>query len=87
MVISVVYANKGNSKMFHICLVKSSSAEIFVFDTECCYCVLVPSQSQKGTPLLTLMKDPYILIAAGKKIKAVDVRKSMSVGYCPLLWR
>lgn len=23
-------------------------------------------QSQKGTPLLTLMKDPYILIAAGK---------------------
>uniref|UniRef100_A0A8D0A0Y7 Solute carrier family 18 member 2 n=1 Tax=Sander lucioperca TaxID=283035 RepID=A0A8D0A0Y7_SANLU len=26
---------------------------------------LCPSQSQKGTPLLTLMKDPYILIAAG----------------------
>uniref|UniRef100_A0A671UU61 Solute carrier family 18 member 2 n=1 Tax=Sparus aurata TaxID=8175 RepID=A0A671UU61_SPAAU len=26
---------------------------------------LFPSQSQKGTPLLTLMKDPYILIAAG----------------------
>uniref|UniRef100_G3NBW5 Solute carrier family 18 member A2 n=1 Tax=Gasterosteus aculeatus aculeatus TaxID=481459 RepID=G3NBW5_GASAC len=27
-----------------------------------CIC---PSQSQKGTPLLTLMKDPYIIIAAG----------------------
>lgn len=24
------------------------------------------SQSAKGTPLLTLLKDPYILVAAGK---------------------
>lgn len=31
---------------------------------------LCPLQSQKGTPLLTLMKDPYILIAAGKKTQA-----------------
>lgn len=28
----------------------------------CCPC----SQSTKGTPLLTLLKDPYILVAAGK---------------------
>lgn len=28
----------------------------------CCPC----SQSAKGTPLLTLLRDPYILVAAGK---------------------
>lgn len=28
----------------------------------CCPC----SQSAKGTPLLTLLKDPYILVAAGR---------------------
>lgn len=28
----------------------------------CCPC----SQSARGTPLLTLLKDPYILVAAGK---------------------
>lgn len=33
------------------------------------YLLFPPTQSQKGTPLLTLMKDPYILIAAGKKKK------------------
>lgn len=27
------------------------------------------SQSAKGTPLLTLLKDPYILVAAGKLTK------------------
>lgn len=42
----------------------------------CISCSLVflcicPSQSQKGTPLLTLMKDPYIIIAAGKKISTL----------------
>lgn len=30
--------------------------------------MLSSSQSQKGTPLLTLMKDPYIIIAAGKGV-------------------
>lgn len=38
---------------------------------EFCFCVY-SSQSQKGTPLFTLMKDPYILIAAGKKIIVND---------------
>lgn len=35
-------------------------------------CVFI-LQSQKGTPLLTLMKDPYIIIAAGKKITATHL--------------
>uniref|UniRef100_A0A3Q3WKH8 Major facilitator superfamily (MFS) profile domain-containing protein n=1 Tax=Mola mola TaxID=94237 RepID=A0A3Q3WKH8_MOLML len=51
---SVMYEFAGKTAPF---LVLASVALILL-----CIC---SSQSQKGTPLLTLMRDPYILIAAG----------------------
>uniref|UniRef100_A0A3Q2VNE8 Solute carrier family 18 member 2 n=1 Tax=Haplochromis burtoni TaxID=8153 RepID=A0A3Q2VNE8_HAPBU len=59
---SVMYEFVGKTAPFLIL------AFLALFDGAFCIhsvVVLSSSQSQKGTPLLTLMKDPYIIIAAG----------------------
>uniref|UniRef100_A0A3Q3LB26 Solute carrier family 18 member 2 n=1 Tax=Mastacembelus armatus TaxID=205130 RepID=A0A3Q3LB26_9TELE len=60
---SVMYDFVGKTAPFLVL------AFLALFDGGTCDMVLLlclcPSQSQKGTPLLTLLKDPYIIIAAG----------------------
>ncbi|CAK6445270.1 unnamed protein product [Pipistrellus nathusii] len=60
---SVMYAFVGKSAPFLIL------AFLALLDGALQFCILQPSkfspESTKGTPLLTLLKDPYILVAAG----------------------
>ncbi|XP_026177439.1 chromaffin granule amine transporter isoform X3 [Mastacembelus armatus] len=67
---SVMYDFVGKSAPFLIL------AFLAVFDGALQLCILQPSKicpgSVEGTPLLTLLKDPYILISAGRKTSALS---------------
>uniref|UniRef100_A0A3Q3NPG7 Solute carrier family 18 member 2 n=1 Tax=Labrus bergylta TaxID=56723 RepID=A0A3Q3NPG7_9LABR len=58
---SVMYEFVGKTAPFLILAFLAISSLYIVF----LKCMFLSLQTQKGTPLLTLMKDPYILIAAG----------------------
>uniref|UniRef100_A0A8C0R3E9 Solute carrier family 18 member A1 n=1 Tax=Canis lupus dingo TaxID=286419 RepID=A0A8C0R3E9_CANLU len=62
---SVMYVFVGRSSPFLIlaflALLDGGKCKLYKWKFFCCPC----SQSARGTPLLTLLKDPYILVAAG----------------------
>lgn len=70
--INIIKLNCVNlyNKESGLCLLKWSAVLAVALQAFCIHSVVVlsSSQSQKGTPLLTLMKDPYIIIAAGKGV-------------------
>ncbi|XP_014897606.1 chromaffin granule amine transporter-like, partial [Poecilia latipinna] len=78
---SVMYDFVGKSAPFLIL------AFLAVFDGALQLCILQPSKicpgSVEGTPLLTLLKDPYILISAGTEALVLHLELWRTLSNCP----